>query len=404
MYSQRNRGFRRGNFSHSSRSNSFGGFRHHTSRPRRGGFSQTIDIAKFINKSEGEETPAVEIKNTFSDFSLCPELKNNLAKKGFIQPTPIQDQAIKHLMEGRDLIGLANTGTGKTAAFLLPLIDKIFKDKSQKVLIIAPTRELALQIENMFHQLSWGMHIYSAVCVGGAPIYKQIHNLKRNPNFVIGTPGRLKDLGKRKLVRFESFQNIVIDEIDRMLDMGFIGDIRGILSELPKIRQSFFFSATMPPKIRDLVQQFVNKPVTVEVKTGETAENVDQDIVRIKSQATKFSQLTKILSGPESKKVLIFSETKRDVEQLTINLNREGFKAESIHGDKRQYQRQKALASFKNNFVNILIATDVAARGLDIEDITHVINYTIPHTFDDYIHRIGRTGRVNKKGIALTFV
>ena len=404
MYSQRNRGFRRGNFSHSSRSNSFGGFRSHTSRPRRGGFSQTIDIAKFINKSAGEEAPAVEIKNTFNDFSLCQELKNNLAKKGFVQPTPIQDQAIKHLMEGRDLIGLANTGTGKTAAFLLPLIDKIFKDKSQKVLIIAPTRELALQIENMFHQLSWGMQIYSAVCVGGAPIYKQIHNLKRNPNFVIGTPGRLKDLGERKLIRFESFQNIVIDEIDRMLDMGFIGDIRGILNALLKIRQSFFFSATMPPKIRDLVQQFVNKPVTVEVKTGETAKNVDQDIVRIESQATKFSQLTRILSGPESKKVLIFSETKRDVEQLTINLNREGFKAESIHGDKRQYQRQKALASFKNNFVNILIATDVAARGLDIEDITHVINYTIPHTFDDYIHRIGRTGRVNKKGIALTFV
>jgi len=404
MYSQRNRGFRRGNLSGFAGAKNYGGFRHRSSRPRRGSFSQTIDIAKFINKSGGEETQAIEIINTFNDFSLCPELKNNLAKKGFIKPTAIQDQAIKHLMEGRDLIGLANTGTGKTAAFLLPLIDKIFKNKSQKVLIIAPTRELALQIENMFHQLSWGMRVFSAVCVGGAPIYKQIHNLRRDPSFVIGTPGRLKDLGKRNVIRFESFQNIVIDEIDRMLDMGFIGDIREILNQLPKERQSFFFSATMPPKIRNLVQQFVHNPVTIEVKTGETAKNVDQDIVRVKSQNTKFTQLQEILNEPELKKVLIFSETKREVEQLAVSLNRQGFKAESIHGDKRQYQRQKALASFKNNFVNILIATDVAARGLDIEDITHVINYTIPHTFDDYIHRIGRTGRVDKKGIALTFV
>jgi len=368
-------------------------------------FGETIDVSKFVRKPVGvSEIKAPEIKNSFADFRLSNELQINLKKKNYSIPTPIQDQSINYIIDGKDIIGLANTGTGKTAAFLLPMINKVFKDRSQKVLILAPTRELALQIDNEFREFSWNMKIFSAICVGGAPIYKQINSLRREPNFVIGTPGRLKDLSDRNLIKFETFNNIVVDEIDRMLDMGFVDEIRNILNKLSKERQSLFFSATMPPKIREITQQFLVDPVTIEIKSRETAENVDQDIVRVRSQEMKFNQLQEVLKQSDVKKVLIFSETKRDVDKLTASLSNAGFKADSIHGDKRQHQRQKALSSFKNEAINILVATDVAARGLDIDDITHVINYTVPQTYTDYIHRIGRTGRGNKKGVALTFV
>ncbi len=376
-----------------------------SARSPRKRMGENIDISRFISKpTEKFEEKAISISNSFADFALCEEIQKNLINKNYTTPTPIQDQSINHILEGNDLIGLANTGTGKTAAFLLPLINKIYKNRSEKVLILAPTRELALQIDNEFRQFSWGMKIFSAACVGGTPIHKQINNLKRSPNFVIGTPGRLKDLSERNQIQFSSFNNIVIDEIDRMLDMGFIDEIKRILGQLPEKRQSLFFSATMPDKIRELTSKFLVNPVIVQIKQRETAENVDQDIVRIRDRAIKFNQLEEVLRGIDVKKALIFSETKRDVEKLTNNLNESGFKAESIHGDKRQSQRQRALTLFKNNQVDILVATDVAARGLDIKDISHVINYTVPQTYNDYIHRIGRTGRGDKKGKALTFV
>ena len=366
---------------------------------------ELIDINRFVKKSDGVLlAPQCEIKNVFADFGFSPELNANLERKNYLTPTPIQDQTIPHIILGKDLVGLANTGTGKTAAFLLPLINKVAKNRSQKVLIIAPTRELALQINEEFRQFSFGLRLYSAVCVGGMPIHRQINEIRRNPNFVIGTPGRLKDLSERHLVKFETFQNIVLDEVDRMLDMGFVDEIKKILNQLPEVRQSLFFSATIPPKIKELIQNFLRQPVSVSVIFGETAENVDQDIVRVRDSASKFDQLREVLRQNEVKKVLIFSETKAEVNKLAINLERNGFKADCIHGNKRQSQRQKALSAFKNSFVDILVATDVAARGLDIQDITHVINYTVPQTYNDYIHRIGRTGRGTKKGNALTFV
>jgi len=372
-------------------------------RPNRG---ERIDINRFIQKAQPES--AVEIKNpivnTFDDFKFCDQINRNLKKKNYITPTPIQDQSINYILEGKDIIGLAQTGTGKTGAFLLPLIEKISKDRSIKVLIVAPTRELAMQIDQEFRQFSWDMKIFSAVCVGGMPAYNQIGNLRRNPNFVIGTPGRLKDFGDRGLIKFEEFNKVVLDEVDRMLDMGFVDEIKAMLSKLPKERQSLFFSATLPIKIRDFIGQFLFSPVKVEIQSGETTKSVEQDVVRVRDKAFKFNQLQEILSEPELKKVLIFSETKMEVEKLTVSLIREGFKAESIHGDKRQSQRHRALTAFKTNHINILVATDVAARGLDIKDITHVINYTVPQTYDDYIHRIGRTGRGSSKGKALTFV
>lgn len=306
-------------------------------------------------------------------------------------------------MNGRDLIGLANTGTGKTAAFLLPLIHKCFLNKNQKVLVIAPTRELAQQIDEEFKKFSTGMGIYSTTCVGGVPIYHQLKSLRRNPSFVIGTPGRLKDLKNRGEISFSRYQNIVLDEIDRMLDMGFINEIKEILAQLPQERQSLFFSATMPPKISELVQSFLINPITIQATTGSTSKNVDQNIVRA-AEHEKFDKLKDLLIDQQVKKVLIFSETKRQVDKLTDELLRDGFSADSIHSDKRQAQRQRALSKFRDNQLQILVATDVAARGLDINNVTHVINYTVPQTYDDYVHRIGRTGRGDKKGFALTFV
>ncbi len=373
-------------------------------KKRKKSYTKQIDISLFVKKaSEKKQNNSFDVLNMFSDFDFSEKIQANLKKRKFEKPTPIQDQSIPHILEGKDVVGLANTGTGKTGAFLLPLINKAAGDRSQKVLMIAPTRELCSQIESEFRLFAWGMNLYSAVCIGGMPIFRQIRDLKRNPNFVIGTPGRLKDLQKRGELNLSNFDNIVVDEIDRMLDMGFIDDIREILNKTNPKRQTLFFSATMPNTIKKITEEFLNNPVTISVQVGKTADNVKQDIVKVE-KSSKMEKLKSILSDPEFKKVLVFSETKKGVEELALSLKRSGFKVDSIHGDKRQHQRQKSLTHFKQNRINILIATDVAARGLDIEGVTHVINYTTPQTYDDYIHRIGRTGRGGKKGSALTFV
>jgi len=387
-----------------------------TSRPARyrgrsaakRGFSRggaaPLDIAYFIRQASSSQPKEHIIKHEFADFGFMAKIQHNLKTLGYITPTPIQDQSIPLIMRGADVVGLANTGTGKTGAFLLPLIDKIGRDRTKKALIIAPTRELAQQIDSEFRKFSAGMQIFSAVCIGGLPIVKQLKSLKRRPNIVIGTPGRLADMYQRKAVRLGEFSSVVLDEVDRMLDMGFIDSIRKILAQIPARRQSLFFSATVPPAISQLVQQFLSKPVTITVSSGQAAHNVEQDVIKVPDRASKLERLKEILARPELKKVLIFSKTKREVERLTQDLYHTGFKVDSIHGDKRQHQRQKSLTRFRNSQINILVATDVAARGLDIKNVTHVINYTIPQTYDDYIHRIGRTGRGTSKGIALTFV
>jgi superfamily II DNA/RNA helicase len=404
MYQRSNsRSFSNSNFNRSNRNfsgrNNFRGFRNN-SRQNKG---ERIDESRFVNKASQDSAPEAKIVNSFKDFGFSEQLSRNLENRNYSTPTPIQDQTIGHILKGRDIIGLANTGTGKTAAFLLPMIEKIYHDKSKKLLIIAPTRELAQQIDDEFRKFSVGLGLYSAICVGGVPIFRQISEIRRNPNFIIGTPGRLKDLKDRGLIDFSRFQYIVLDEIDRMLDMGFVDEIRKVLSELPQNRQSLFFSATLPQKIKELVNQFLHDPVSINVNTGLTAKNIDQDIIR-SSEHEKFDRLKDLLIKKELEKVLIFLETKRGVEKLAENLVKDGFKADSIHGDKRQTQRQRALSKFKENEIQILVATDVAARGLDIKNVTHVINYTLPQTYDDYVHRIGRTGRGDQKGYALTFV
>ncbi len=367
--------------------------------------SEMTDISRFIKKATGIKAAPVEIKNSFVDFNLNPYILRNLLDKKFTTPSPIQDQSIPHILAGRDIVGLANTGTGKTAAFLLPLLHKIsLNPQTESALIVAPTRELAQQIDAEFRLFAKGLNLFSVVCVGGMSAYAQIRELRYNPHVVIGTPGRIQDLAAKGFIDFKIYNNVVIDEVDHMLDMGFVEPITEILNSLPEGRQSLFFSATMPPKIRELIQVFLRNPVTVEIQSGKTTDNVDQDVVRVQRGEDKFPILVDILRKPEMTKVLIFSETKRDVEKLTQALMAEGFKATSIHGDKDQRERTRALNFFKSGMVTILVATDVAARGIDVNDISHVINYTKPQTHDDYVHRIGRTGRGSKTGSALTFV
>ncbi|MDP4001429.1 MAG: DEAD/DEAH box helicase [bacterium] len=375
-------------------------------RSSRGGFQgQRIDPTRFVKKAVITEQVEVFVpEHKFADFNVDARLKTNITRKGYVEPTPIQDKTIPHILRGSDLVGIANTGTGKTAAFLIPLINKVLLNPQENVLIVVPTRELAIQIDDELRGFALGMRMFSVCCVGGASIGYQISNLRRQHNFIIGTPGRIKDLMERRFINLARFKTVVLDEADRMLDMGFIKDMRTMMAAMPKERHTLFFSATITREIEGLINEFLRTPVRISVKTQDTAKNVDQDIVRVNNGKGKLQVLEDLLSQPGFNKVLIFGRTKHGVERLYNTLVTSGFKAESIHGDKNHARRQKALKSFKENHIQILIATDVAARGLDIPDVSHVINYDLPATYDDYIHRIGRTGRANKTGKALTFI
>ena len=362
-----------------------------------------IDPALFVKKAVGQEETVYVPKHSFADFALCSQLKQNILARGYSTPTPIQDQGIPLVLDGKDVIGIANTGTGKTAAFLTPLINKAFNNKAERVLIIAPTRELAVQIDEEFKTFASQMGLYSVLCIGGLSIGRQVNNLQRKPNFVIGTPGRLKDLEQRKAISFMDFKSIVLDEVDRMLDMGFIHDIKHIISCLPQNRQSLFFSATLPKETSELAQAFLSNPVQISVQSGPTSANVDQDIIKTNGK-DKLELLHDLLIQEGFNKVLVFGRTKWGIEKLARALSQKGFQVAAIHGNKSPHQRQRAIEQFKNNKVKILLATDIASRGLDIDNVTHVINYDLPENYEAYIHRIGRTGRADKKGIALTFV
>ena len=362
------------------------------------------DINLFMKKATSVPESENPVNLSFNDFNIAEILKQNIAKHGYTKTTPVQAQAIKPILEGRDVIGLASTGTGKTAAFLIPLVDKIFKNRSQKALIIAPTRELAVQINEELRTFTYGMNVYSALIIGGSNMHRQINDLRRNPNIVISTPGRLKDLIERRTIHLQDYANIFLDEVDLMVDIGFINDVKYFISLMPKVRQSLFFSATIPSKIQEILRAFVTDPVTVSVKMQDTSENVDQDVIRVSNPATKTDQLHDLLIKDGFDKVLIFIRTKHGVDRLQRDLQERGFRTGALHGNKSQGQRQRILQSFRANELQVLLATDVASRGLDIDNVTHVINYDLPQTYDDYIHRIGRTGRAGKVGSALTFI
>ena len=385
------------------RGNSRGGF-------RRGGGGggrarSTFDVSQYINKNPVKNTPEEAYTNThlFNDFGFQKPVVSAIERSGLTTPTPIQDQIIPHIMEGKDVVGLANTGTGKTAAFLLPLINRALTDDKSEVLIMTPTRELALQVEQELRKLSDGMHLFSTTCVGGTNMWQQISRLKRKNHFVIGTPGRILDLIKRNAINPKYFSAVVLDEADRMLDMGFILPIKDILKNTPATRNTLFFSATMSPNIERLISDFLKNPITVSVKKKDITGLIEQDVVHY-TPHDKFTVLAGLLKQADFTRVIIFGSMKHSVEKLSIELNEHGIKSESIHGNKSQSQRQRALKRFKDGDVRVLVATDVAARGIHVDHVSHVINYDLPGTYEDYVHRIGRTGRGVHLGKALTFV
>lgn len=382
------------------------GFPHGHQKPfRQVMVDKPIQSSRYINRAADELlTAPIVATSQFLDFALLPEIQQAVKRRGYVTPTPIQTGVIPHVLEGKDVVGVANTGTGKTAAFLLPLLQKVLNNRSQKILVMAPTRELATQIHEELRSFIGDFPIRSALVIGGANMNNQLWSLKQNPNFLVSTPGRLKDFAKNRMVRLQEFQTVVLDEVDRMLDIGFIADIRFLMSLLPTTRQSLFFSATVSPAVSDVIRSFTKNPVMVSVKVKETARGIDQDVIRVRSKEEKMTKLYELLKQDAFNKVLIFGRTKWSVERLARSLATAGFSAGSIHGNKSQNQRQRVLTDFKRNRVRILVATDVASRGLDIDDVSHVINFDEPATYDDYVHRIGRTGRANKAGKALTFV
>lgn len=388
-------------------------YQHQTNRPNRS-FQQgnqnrrrvpkSFDPSLFVRKPEPVAPEVAYVAtHAFSDFAFRKDLHEAIARHGYGTPTPIQDQAIPHILAGKDVVGIANTGTGKTAAFLLPLMQRLLEDPTHRGLIIVPTRELAVQVADEFRAFARQLPLHCVVCIGGIDIRPQIQGLRRNPRIVIGTPGRLKDLSQQRELQFSVFRTLVLDEVDRMLDMGFINDVRHILERLPRERHSLFFSATMPPGVSMVMKEFLHDPVTVTIQSRNTAALVHQDIVKIGGRS-KVDVLHELLQTEGFDKVLVFGRTKHGLDKLARSLTQRGVATVAIHGNKSQSQRQRALREFKENRVRVLLATDVASRGLDIDAVTHVINYDQPESYEDYVHRIGRTGRANKTGIALTFV
>lgn len=363
-----------------------------------------IDPRRFVRAASPSTAEVFVPKHSFIDFCLAPLLQKNLKAKGYVSPSPIQDEAIPVGLTGKDVIGIASTGTGKTAAFALPVLTKLIEDSNSYALIIAPTRELAQQIQDECKNLAKTSGLSGTLLIGGTNMGGQLRELRYKPRVVIGTPGRIKDHLERGTLRLEQFNLVVLDEVDRMLDMGFVHDITEILQHTSPVRQSFFFSATIDRRVRSLIDTFTQNPVTISLKASSTSENVHQDVVRYQASADKIDMLHDILIKEDVTKVIVFDDTQKSVERLHKELSVRGFSAESIHGGKSQGQRQRALTKFKQSEVKILVATDVAARGIDVSDITHVVNYSVPRVYDDYIHRIGRAGRAGKTGYALTFV
>lgn len=358
----------------------------------------------YISKAVSTEQVSVYDKSvTFSDYNLDKRLLKNIDAKGYSHPTHIQSQVTESILNKKDVLGLASTGSGKTAAFLIPLINSVLKDVKKRCLVVAPTRELATQIQQEFRSLAQDTGLREVLIVGGASAWDQIRILNRNPNFIFATPGRLIDLYSRKKIDLASFDNVVLDEVDQMLDMGFLPDVKRIISNLKTPRQSLFFSATMKPKLEEIAMSLLTEPVRVEISKSEAVKNVEQDVVRV-GKERKVDVLHKLLINADFEKVLIFARTKHGADDITRELQQRGHVCESLHSNKSLGQRNRIMASFKQDAINILVATDIAARGIDVKNISHVINYDEPANYEDYVHRIGRTGRVGKKGTALTLI
>ncbi len=344
----------------------------------------------------------------FATLGLRPEITAAVAAKGYTEPSPIQAKAIPAILEGRDVLGGAQTGTGKTAAFSLPLLQRLsestFKNKRPRALILAPTRELAAQVHQSIIDYGDGLGLHSACFFGGVNINPQISKLRRGLDIIVATPGRLLDLCQRGEANLGAIETLVLDEADRMLDMGFIHDIRKILKLLPHERQNLFFSATYAKDVKKLADTILRNPVEVEVAPrNATVDMIAQEAYSI-GQKNKHDALSALIKNGDWKQVLVFTRTKHGANRLAKQLESDGITAAAIHGNKSQSARERALEDFKTNYIRVLVATDIAARGIDIADLPHVVNFELPNIPEDYVHRIGRTGRAGKKGKAISLV
>jgi ATP-dependent RNA helicase RhlE len=344
---------------------------------------------------------------TFSDLKLSAPILSALEKTGYTQPTPIQEQAIPPMLLGKDIFGCAQTGTGKTAAFALPIIQLMSAKqeayKGVRTLILAPTRELVIQISENITTYSHDSRIKLQTIYGGVSQFRQTEGMKRNPDIIVATPGRLLDLMNQGYVKLNNIQFFVLDEADRMLDMGFINDIKKIIPKLPQKKQTAFFSATVSESIMKLANTLLHNPVKVAVAPVSSAAETVQQKVYYVIKEYKRALLEHLLKEEKIDHALVFTRTKRGADRVAKELNRNGIKTEAIHGDKSQNARERALKGFKDRTIRILVATDIAARGIDVDKLTHVINFEIPDQAETYVHRIGRTGRAGESGIALSF-
>jgi len=338
-------------------------------------------------------------------MEIHPELQSRIERKGYVNSTEIQDKTFEIIMDGHSVMGIANTGTGKTGAFLIPILNKILSEKkSAKTIILVPTRELAEQVEQELKSLTKGLKVFSSVFIGGTSVRKDLDKLRRPNDVVIGTPGRINDLIDRRALKLFDFSKIVLDEFDTMLDMGFLQDVTKVIDQMHKRDQTILFSATENSKQQNIIDGIIDDYQKVSVSSGEAnTDNIYQEIIKTRGDDDKFDILADLLEKEEFEKVLIFLETKRQVSKLFMRLKQYGVRIDEIHGDKTQMYRSKAVRKFKSGAIKVLVATDVASRGIDIDNVTHVINYEIPSSRESYIHRIGRTGRAGKSGNAITF-
>jgi ATP-dependent RNA helicase RhlE len=374
-------------------------------RDRPKGFRSLMTVSPFPSPLSPPPAPLAG----FSQLNLAPALERAVAAVGYATPTPIQAQAIPHLLAGRDVLGCAQTGTGKTAAFALPILDRLSRHgraagaRGPRALILAPTRELAVQIADGFRDYGRHLSIRGAVIFGGVGQGPQVDALRRDTDVIVATPGRLLDLMGQGHARFDALEVLVLDEADRMLDMGFIDPIRRIIAALPRRRQNLMFSATMPSEIRKLAGSILVDPVEVSVApVASTAERVTQWVLHV-AHDNKRALLREVLRDPAMTRVLVFTRTKRGANRVAEELDRNGVRAEAIHGNKSQNARQRALDGFKGGRTRVLVATDIAARGIDVDGVSHVINFEIPDEPETYVHRIGRTARAGAAGVALSF-
>jgi ATP-dependent RNA helicase RhlE len=365
-----------------------------------------FDAEVFVKKAQPVKETQYHSLRKIVDLPVNKSIIDNLLKKGYISPTEIQDKSIEPILNGSDLMGLAHTGTGKTGAFLIPLTHNLLgRNPSFQILIISPTRELAVQTEQEYKSITKGLGLFSECLIGGTDVRKDLIKLRRPCHAIIGTPGRITDMVRQRAIDLTRFSVLVLDEFDRLLDMGFSKDIMRIVEGMNSRKQTILFSATEDKSQKPIVDKLLKNPVEVRLKSSNlTCENIDQGVIRVPEGENKIDKLLSLVKDPTFDKVLVFAETKRVVSKICKSLKKGGIRADEIHGNKSQNYRSKALEAFKNKKINVLVATDVAARGLDIVNVSHVINYQQPQSMDSYIHRIGRTGRAGKMGKAYTFV